>query len=138
MERMRNEMLRMDEIGVGELDSEEARILATLKDQYEVSQQVPINPMFMPTRQNPGQSSLANFMQSLDPNQAAEMQAQMNDMTQEQREEYLRFMSERHERMQHLNMMQQYTSLRKKMRDNDDNESDEGDDSFDAQALYEI
>jgi len=38
MERMRNEMLRMDEIGVGELDSEEARILATLKDQYEVSQ----------------------------------------------------------------------------------------------------
>lgn len=61
-------------------------------------------------------------------------------MTQEQREEYLRFMSDRHkvdERMQHFQMMQQYTSLRKKMRDDEENDSD-GEDSFDAQALHDI
>ena len=77
-------------------------------------------------------------MQSLDPRQAAEIQAQMNEMTQEQREEYLQFMSERHKvNNPHLQYMQQYTSLRKKMRD-EDNDSDDGEASFDAQALHEI
>jgi hypothetical protein len=56
----------------------------------------------------------------------------MNEMTQEQREEYLQFMSERHKvNNPHLQYMQQYTSLRKKMRD-EDNDSDDGEDSFDA------
>ena len=34
IERMRHDMLKMDEMAVGELDSEEARILETMKQQY--------------------------------------------------------------------------------------------------------
>lgn len=36
MERMRQDMLKMDEMAVGELDSEEARILESMKKQYQM------------------------------------------------------------------------------------------------------